>query len=122
MSEKQNLASLWLAKKLKEGGWEGECEYAYYYFRTEHGNRMADPQPWRIMDVNPSFRYDLKRIKAPALLHDLCVKYMVEMFGDPCKWKSNYTLVILTYLQEGQKDKAERHFWNNCLLNPKNKV
>ena len=65
-------------------------------------------------------------IKYPAydILNGICVKRVVEFFGEeyykPDYSGLDFTEMILGYLQSGEKEEAEKFIWEHCKFNPKN--
>ena len=120
---KQNLASLWLAKLLKRGGFKGECEWSWA--DGEEGEFQLIQTLWMREYKDEECT---KIYPAPHILDDLCIKYKEEMFGDGIENKDGMIegglfagVQVYTLLEKGKKEEAEKHLWENCKFNPKNK-
>ena len=120
-------SSLWLSKKLKEGGCEflkdidNKCWYYGHY-----------PKEWRIGYFNKD---EIKDDVYPALdlLWDVCVRYANRFFGEEIdifniggidfnlSIKKGNSWNIIALLQQDKIKEAEEYIWENCLFNDKNK-
>ncbi len=138
---KQNIASLWLSKKLKEVGWDEDNEKCNYYYAYNDWHKkwskielveqreiyFIEKYQDKALDTNHmNYDEDQKFSPAPHLLDDLCIKYKEEVFGEdifaPSKFSVNsFSFAFLgKLLQQGKKDEAEKYIWDNCKLNSKN--
>ena len=133
--------SLQLSKKLNDAGVKGESEMYWeniektdFILTTKEALLEIVPngEGWTYLEEG-SYRGNV--IPAYDILNDLCCRFAKELFGegdicephkkdfggehDDCqepKWEYR-TRKILSLLQQGKKEEAEKYLWENCVFN-----
>jgi hypothetical protein len=107
-----NYTSLWLSKKLKEGGCELEssckwCNGKITKSRHKHWYIESDSFNNNVADIR-FYSYDI--------MNDICVKYAREFFPTDYT-REIFTKNILKLMQKGNKEYVEIYIWNHCVFN-----
>jgi len=111
----KNYTSITLSEKLYKRGFVFDYDFVWRRGKpvpTENQHPPFTEYEWNLVEDDGVVGFNGKSFPAYDILNDLCVKYPKELFGETFFHRPE---MVLSYLQQNQKEKAEKYIIENLV-------